>query len=354
MTSSPMLLRLTGPTLRCAGGLALCAALPFVAAFQEADEKLDLTPRFKKGQSITINQSFTVEGALDELSVSMDGQPVFGDGVAADINVEGDISMSETIDEVRGTDIAKMHVTFDAMDIAMTGEVDAMGEGEAIDESVDVPLTGHTIEMTVDEDGEITAKDVTEGMEPLDEGMLGGLTQKNHFEMILPTEPVEVGVEFELAPDWQDFLRDAMSNMDSAEMDAEQAEMAKAVMNAVIDATEMEAIGKVTGVADGIATIEYEMSVIMTIDDLMGLVMQIAPEGSMDEVPPGIEAMIEVAAEMSGTGQFDLALGQMTKIDIAGDFDVTMNGNADLGGQSAAMDMLFAGEFELGATLTVE
>lgn len=354
MTPSPMLHRPSSSTLRRAGGLALLASLPLSAAFQPASEELDLTPRFKEGQSITITQSFQVEGALEELSVTVDGNPMFGDGVAADVAVEGEISLSESIMEVRGTDIAKMQVTFDAMDIAVTGEVDAMGEGDSIDETIDVPLTGHTIELTVDEEGEVEAKDITEDVEPLDDDVLNGITHKNHFELILPTEPVEEGVEFELAPDWQDLVRDAMANMDSADMDPDEQQMAMAVIDAIIDATEMEAVGKVTGVEDGVATIEYEMTVIMTIDDLVGLIQEIAPPDELGEIPPGIEAMLEVTAEMSGVGSFDMNLGQMTKFDLSGDFEVVMSGNADLGGQSVAADMLFSGDFEMGATVDVE
>ena len=53
--------------------LSLLAAVPVGIAFNPTSETLDLTPRFKEGRTITISQTFTAEGALDELEVMVDG-----------------------------------------------------------------------------------------------------------------------------------------------------------------------------------------------------------------------------------------------------------------------------------------
>ncbi|MEM8712512.1 MAG: hypothetical protein AAGG01_16280, partial [Planctomycetota bacterium] len=159
---------------------------------------------------------------------------------------------------------------------------------------------------------------------------------------------------FELAPDWQDLVRDAMGSMDSADMGDDERRAAEGMMEAFLEAATLEATGKVTGVEDGVATIEYELSASMTIDDLVALIQSIAPPGEMDEIPPGIESMVEATAEFSGTGQFDLELGQMTALELAGDFEVSASGNAEMDGTAASAEMLMSGSAEISAELSVD
>lgn len=335
--------------------LSLLAAVPVGVAFRPASEALDLTPRFKEGQTFTISQTFKADGALDELSVMVNGAPMIdGASITADMEVGGTIEMTESIVALNDGDIAKVHLTMDTMDVAVAGEFDAMGEGDSIDESMETELVGRTIEISVDEDGEITRADITEGEDPIDEVEMAGLTYENHFEMLLPEEPVEEGVEFELAPEWQDLMRDAMGSMDSAEMGEDERRAAEGFLNAFIDASTLDATGKVTGVEDGLVTIEYELSAAMTIDDLVSLIQSIAPPGEMDEVPPGIESMVEATAEFSGTGTFDMNIGQMTSLDLAGDFEMSASGEADMDGNSASANVLMSGSMEISAALSVE
>jgi hypothetical protein len=335
--------------------LSLLAAVPIGMAFSPASEKLDLSPRFEEGQTITIAQTFKADGALDELSVLVNGAPMMdGSGFTADMEVDGTIEMTENIVALREGEIAKVHVTMDTMDVAVTGEFEAQGEGDSIDESMETELVGRTIAISVDEDGDVTREDITEGEDPIDELEMAGLTYQNHFEMLLPKEPVEEGVAFELAPDWKELVMDAMSGMDSADMGEEERAAAEGFMNAFVDATTVEATGKVTGVEDGVATIEYELSATMTIDDLVSLIKSIAPPGEMDQVPPGIESMIEATAEFSGTGTFDMNVGQMTSLDLAGDFEMSASGEMDMDGTAASASILMSGSMEVAATLTVE
>ena len=335
--------------------LSLLAAVPVGVAFSPAADTLDLTPRFEEGQTFTIAQTFKAEGALDDLSVMMDGAPVIdGGAISADMEIEGEIAMTEKIVALRDGSIAKVHVTMDTMDVAVTGEFEAMGEGDSIDESMETEMVGRTIEVSVDEDGEITRKDITEGEDAIDDAEIAGISYENHFEMLLPKEPVEEGASFELAPDWEDLMRDAMGSMDSAEMGEDERRAAEGIMNAFMDASTLEAVGKVTGVEEGVATIEYELSAAMTIDDLLELARSIAPPGEMDQIPPGIEAMMEATAEFSGVGMFDMNIGQMTSLELAGDFEMSMNGSADMGGTSGSAEVLMSGSMEISATLSVE
>ena len=336
--------------------LSLLAAVPVGIAFNPTSETLDLTPRFKEGRTITISQTFTAEGALDELEVMVDGaQAIDGSAISADLELPGTIEMSEEVLAVRDGQIAKINVTMDTMDVGVSGSYDAMGDGDDIDESVETDVVGHTVAITIDEEGEVTREDVTEGdMEPLTPEEMAGMTHKNHFEMLLPEEPVEEGTPFELAPDWEELMRDTMSSMDTAGMGEDERRAAEGFMNAFVDATTLDAVGTVTGVEDGVATIDYELSASMNIDDLVEVLKSIAPPGEMDEVPPGIESMVEATAEFSGTGTFDMKLGQMTSLNLAGDLEISVSGNADMGGSSASASLLMSGSMEIAAKLTAE
>ena len=96
------------------------------------------------------------------------------------------------------------------------------------------------------------------------------------------------------------------------------------------------------------------MSVDMTIDDLVALLQSIAPPGELGEIPPGIESLIEATAEVSGTGKFDINIGQMTSLDLAGDFELSASGEADMEGTSASANLLMSGSMEVSAKLSVE
>jgi hypothetical protein len=335
--------------------LALLATVPCAVAFRPAADKLDLRPRFESGQTFTMSQTFNVDGALDELSVIVDGAPVLdGGAISFEGALRGEVGMTETIVDVREGQIAKLRLAVGAMDIAMTGEFDAMGEGDTFDEQMEPELVGRTIEITVDEAGELTLVDVTEDVEPLDESALSGLTQKNHFEMLLPTEPVEVGTAFALAPDWQELIREGLAEMDVSDMEADEAAAIQGIASAFIDATTVEALGKVTGVEAGVATIEYEMSVKLDIDDLLSVIKTIAPPGELDELPPGIESSVSGTSTFTGTGLFDLELGQLTNLDLTGEFEVTVSGSADVEGTSTTAEMISSGSLVLKASLAVE
>lgn len=321
--------------------------------------ELDLTPRFEAGQNLTIEQSFTMDLALDQLSVIVDGAEVLGDGIGMDMEMEGTVAYSEEIVEVRDGQIAKMLLTVDEQSGELTGEVDAMGQAETIDEPIDSEIVGHTIEIVVDEEGELTRTDVTEEASgDLSEAELMQVTQRNHFEELLPTEPVEEGAEFELAADWMDRARELMeAEMNSgemAELGGDEIEAVRMVMDAFFDGTSVEATGKVTEVSDGIATIEYDLSAIMSIDDLVSIVAQALPPEAGGEIPPGVEAALEANVEMTGSGQFDLGIGQMVSLELEGEYEVIFSGAADMGGQSAEADATMSGTLALTATVSVE
>ncbi|MEO1729094.1 MAG: hypothetical protein AAFR95_18980, partial [Bacteroidota bacterium] len=133
-------------------------------------------------------------------------------------------------------------------------------------------------------------EDITEDAEPLGDAELLQFSHRNHLDMILPTEPVEEGAPFEVSPDWEELMGEMMSAMDSSDVEPEAAAAMEAMMGAFMDATELEATGTVTGVEEGVATIEYEVTITCSIDDLMGLVAEAMPEVPADEFKPGLRA----------------------------------------------------------------
>ena len=157
-----------------------------------------------------------MEMGLDDVSALMDGQEMLAGAVEFDMEMAMSQELTEQILEVRDGKIAKMNVTTDAMDVEVSGEVNAMGEGDSLDESVESPTVGRTVQLTIDEDGEVSRKDITEDADPLSDAELATVTHLSHFEQLSPSDKVEEGKEFEIAPEWKEMMEQAMSGMDTS------------------------------------------------------------------------------------------------------------------------------------------
>ncbi|MEL6430640.1 MAG: hypothetical protein AAFU73_12570 [Planctomycetota bacterium] len=337
-------MKTTLPILLCTLPLA-----PLAVSNGPAQDKIDLTPRYEAGQTYDISQSFTMTGDIDEVAVMVDGQDQLGGAVEGGMEAEGTTVLVEVVQGVRDGKISQLTVTMDEAEVGFTGSVNAMGQGEDFDETVDMPGVGHTVQITIDEDGEIKREDITEDAEPLGDAELLQFSHRNHLDMILPTEPVEEGAPFEVSPDWEELMGEMMSAMDSSDVEPEAAAAMEAMMGAFMDATELEATGTVTGVEEGVATIEYEVTITCSIDDLMGLVAEAMPEEA-GQLPPA-EAGMTMTAEMTGVATFDLGAGYLSSINMAGEFQVDVDGNMNMG-QEIEANAAFSGEF--GMEYTVE
>ncbi len=329
----------------------LLLSLPVALAFRPASEEINLTPRFAADQTYAISQAFNMSMSLDDISATMDGQEMLDGAVEFDMEMEMQTDITETIMEVRDGEIAKMQVTVDSMDMAVTGEVNAMGQGESIDENPDMPVVGRTVELTIDEDGEIKRKDVTKDVEaPLSDAEMNMVSHQNHFEMLVPEGPVEEGKAFELQPNWEEIMDQMMSSMDTGEVEAEQMAMMESMMDTMMEAMAFEAVGKVSKVEEGVATVDYEVNVTMSIDDLMEIIMQAAPPEAADQIPP-VNAQLEVSADMTATALFNIELGQFQSIEMAGEFEVNISGDMDMGGAAGEASATMSGEFEGKSTI---
>ena len=335
----------------------LFLAVPVALAMSPVAEELDLTPRFTKGQTLILTNTVSMEMGLDDISALMDGQEMLAGAVEFDMEMAMTQELTEQILEVRDGKIAKMNVTTDAMDVEVSGEVNAMGEGDSLDESVESPIVGRTVQLTIDEDGEVSRKDITEDAEPLSDAELAMVTHLSHFELVSPSDKVEEGKEFEIAPEWEDewkeMMEQAMSGMDTSELPPEAADAMEGIMDSAMEAIDFAATGKVTKVEDGVATIEYEMDMDMNIDDLMDMIMGAMPPEASDQMPP-INAMLEMSMNMTGTGSYDIELGQYTSMEMGGEFEIVFSGDADLGGATGEASATMSGEISIASTISAE
>lgn len=330
----------------------LAVIAPFALAANPAQDTINLTQRFEAGQTFVISNSIEFSGDIDDVSALVDGQEMLEGGIEGDMEGAVSMSMTETIDSVREGEISGLTVTLDDASMDVSGAMNAMGESQTFDESEPMPAVGHTVKVTIAEDGTIEREDVTEDAEPLSDEELASVSHRNHFDMLLPKEAVEIGAAFELDTDWDELFAEMMQNMDSADLDPEAARAAEVMMEAFADATEIEATGTVIGVEEGIATIEYSVYVNTSITDLMELVRQIAPPEAAGQIPPA-DAALEFIAEMEGVGKFNVEKGYLNALSMAGEFSLDLSGSMDMGQQmegSAAM----SGEFAMESTIELQ
>lgn len=321
-----------------------------------AVDEVDLSLRFKKGQTFTINTSSEVDMALDELSVMVDGAEVLGDGIGFEFLADIKEARTTEILAVKDGEVTALRITFDEQDGSFEASYDAMGESDTMSESMDSDLAGRTIEVRLDEEGDVVVTDVTEDADgALSDEELAMFDLEPMFAGLLPDSPVEIGEEFELASEWMELAAEFMEEDLADAMDDlgdEEAAAAEVVMESFYEALSIEAKGKVTGVEDGMATIEYEMSAAVEMDDLMTLAAEVSPEAG--EIPPGVEASMLMGLELTGTGMFDLELGQLVSLEIEGDMSMEMDGAADMQGTSAEAAAAMSGSMALTMKVEVE
>lgn len=82
---------------------------------------------------------------------------------------------------------------------SVAGETERSMRGEPVSESIDSPFDGVTVEISSDEDGEVTAE-VVEGSGPEDDA-LEALRPALTLDALLPGEDVEAGATWDLSPE---------------------------------------------------------------------------------------------------------------------------------------------------------
>ncbi|MFT5290160.1 MAG: hypothetical protein ACI82F_002231 [Planctomycetota bacterium] len=323
-------------------------ALPLLSAVRPEDS-YDLTPRFEEGQSYLTNTTIAGTYELDEASVLMNGFDMLEGGAALDGSFGFENTQTEEVLELRDGKVSKLRRTIDAEDFEYAVEFDVMGESNSDEGSESGALVGRTLEISVDEDGEVSVLDVTDGdLEPADsdalaehdlEGMGGQET--------LPDEPVEIGDSWDIATDKDEMFavfREGV--MEGAEGDANSADIA-AVVDILLSNSSLEATGTLVDVEGKVAQIEWSITAEMIVDDLTEILLAIADPEEIGEIPAGVNSNFSVQLSIEAAGSFDLTLHQLTEVKATIEF--SMEAGAAFSEDEMELDAgaLLSGTFEL-------
>lgn len=320
-----------------AGSLLLVGSL--VAASTAPRAGHDLQPKFQEGQKLAIRNEVTVVLGLDDVQASFGGQELPAD-VTMDMEIHVEQLLNEEVVSLRDGAISKLRRHHDTMGVEVTGEAGAMGQIQSIDETQDIPLEGHTLELVRGEDGAVEVTDVTEDGDAVEDTLIKTQVIESHFELMLPKREVEVGDSWDVGSQMiEEFARQAASQ---AEGDADMARVIDA-MRKVLDGADMKAEGRLVSVDGDLASIEWTMSVEVTVDDLFELIRDVADPEDLEGMPEDASGSVQLAMEAKGNGTFDLSVHQLTSLELTGEYSLSaemamsqdgmdMNGNAEISG----------------------
>ena len=305
-------------------------------------ESYDLTPKFEEGQKLEISYELAMSFGLDDASASFGGMEL-PEVPTVDVEVNFEETLQEEVLALRDGALAKLrrHHASSAMNVS--GEAGMMGQMQSFDESMDNPFDGRTLELTVDEDDELSVEDVSEGdaLDTLDDSELAMATLETHFEAFLPGEPVEVGASWDVAEAMREELSKQITA--AAEADDEVAEILD-VLESLEGMYEFDATGRLASADDDEAVVEWSMEATLDIQDLFDIVREIADPEDLEDMPEDIEGTLLVEMTLQGTGVFDLSVHQLTEFEMDGAFAIAV----DFAMSADSMDVEASGEFSGG------
>ncbi len=324
-------------------------ALPLLAVDLER-ETYDLSPRFVVDQELSIRSEGLVSLGLDDASASIAGQEL-PEVPTLEVEVSFVEEATEKVLATRGDELAGLRRTYDAENFAATGEFGIMGEFQDFDESDDGLLVGHTFELTIDEEGDVSVEDVSEdeSLEPVPDAQLAAMSAASHFEFLLPSEPVAVGETWDVGAAMLEEVERAFGALASEDEDAAQVVQ---FLEAVGEHVELEAIGKLVSAGEDAAQIEWNLEASVTISDLFDLVREFVDPADLEELPEDVYGEIEAEFTLKGGGTFDFATGQLTEYDLEGEHAFSVSFSMSQMEVEAAAD--FSGALELSGGVTVE
>lgn len=294
---------------------ASALALPLLSADPPAKGH-DLTPRFEEGQELTITNEVLVGFGLDDATYQVGEIEMLPEVPIVDVEIEVLSELSETILKAEDGAIKKMRRTHVEEGVHFAGEAGIQNNFQDFDESQDGPTLGRTIELTATEDG-WQVEDLTEDEEPLEGGLLAVMTEKSHFEQLLPKREVEVGSTWDVG---EAMIQEMKRTMSAAAAQGEGFEKFAGLVEALQDSIELDATGKLVSVEGDNAKIEWTMSAELVIDDLFGMLREVMDPEMTADMPEDAEGSLEFAVEMTGGGIFDLAARQLTESSFDGEF----------------------------------
>lgn len=325
-------------------------ALPLVAAIEPV-ETYDLRPRFTDGMQLVITNTLEANLELDEASARLGDFDILEGGVAASGEMLGQSRIAETVEATRDGSIAVVRRTIEESTVESSGDFEGMGEANNMSETEEGEFAGRTLVITVDEDGEATVEDVSEGdFETLEDVRLETQDQKSHFEELLPSEPVEVGDTWDPS---EGFLAEAMEELRSgAEAEGDEEEFEQ-LMDILTEYGSAEATGTLESVEDGVANISWEMEFSVDIQDLMDVIMDMADPEDLEGMPDSAEASMSMNLTIQGSGQFDMRAHQLTSFTLEGSMSMEAEGSVSQDGMDMEGDATASGAFTVNGGVEV-
>lgn len=326
------------------------AGLLLIAAIRPADT-YDLVPRFTAGMQLETPGTLTFLGDLDEVTAEMGGNDILGGTVGANIEAAMSWSESDEILETKDGEIVKLRRTYTELAWSVQAEAEAGGESESFDETGEEDdLVGRVVEITVDEDGEMTVVDVSEGdLEALDSEKLDSLGSVSPFRTFLPTEPIEEGESWDAKGAFAEIAEELRKGA-NADGDIETFET---LLSFLEEYGSAQATGTLVGVEDEMAEISWEITVSLEIPDVLSVARQFGLGDELNEMPPSAAASMYLEMEIEGSGIFDLEHHQLTKMEMEGELSFSAEGSIDEDQVSIDAEASASGTYQLKTGVNV-
>ena len=347
---------------------ALAVTAPILLASKPSATKLTFAPA--AGSSLTKSFSNSVEFALDDMSMLMNGEenPMMPQ-IEMEMAMESNVGVTDTYDSVSNGKPRKLTRTFDEisseMDVSMV--VDAMGQVQEENPtgSGSSDLEGETVVFTWDADDEeyVVSYPEDEG----DEDLLENLVEDMDLRALLPKDEVSEGDSWDLPlVSLVDLLGPGGDLKLDFEMDGQEVsggpppEMMVNFREMMGDMLEGEATATFAGMTEvdgaSLAVIEIEIE-IDTAKDMSELIEELMGE----EMPEGMDfnldrVDVEFAYEASGQCLWNVRGGHAHSLSLEGEAAVALDMavNMDFGGQSMAMEMSMEMSGEMATEMETE
>ncbi len=333
---------------------ALAATVPALIAFQPTNTKLTFAP--DAGSSLTKSFTNSMEFALDDMSMLMDGEenPMMPQ-IELDMAMEASITVTDTYDSVSSGRPGRLTRSFDEiateMDLAMV--VDAMGQVQEENPtgSATSDLEGETVVFTWDDDEDDYIVSYPEDEEG-DEDLLENLMEDMDLRAILPADEVSEGDSWDiplitmidiLAPGGDLKLDIEMDGQDVGEGAPPELMMDfRAMLSEMLDGDATATFKGITEV-DGVSLAEIEIEIeIEAAKDMSEMIEELVGE----QMPEGLEldldhVNLEFAYEASGSCMWNVAGGHAQSMSLEGEAAMAMDMEMamDFGGQAMTMEM---------------
>jgi hypothetical protein len=343
--------------------LAFCTFT--LLAGQPASRELVFAP--EEGSSLIRRFVYTSEGALDDMSLEVDGEDLTAMIGEMGIDVESTLTYAVTDDfvEVEDGKILQLTRTFEELGSETEANIEVAMSSETTDASASSELVGSTVLFTWDEETEeyeVTSEDGDD----LDQDLLDGLEMSMDLSSLLPPDEVEEGDRWEVemeglfslvAPGGDLALR---PNEELPEMEGLDPEMIQNMMadyrDRAFELMEEWVDGEIEATFTGVREIDGRDHGVITlsIDFAIEADMAAIGQSGLDAILEQLELPVEVdvsvnEAQMTGetTGEGELlwdlegGFGRELQLSVDYEFAMEIEISADMEGASHSMAMEF-------------